>query len=165
MDEDDSIHAYTDGSCSRRNGEFPGGWAFIAIHGAREFIRYGYKFPTTVNEMELTAILRVLEFVRITKHPLIIYTDSEYSKNSLMKWCRGWAAQGWVTATGTPVKNKELIAEIVELLDKHRKVRNVNIVWIRGHSGNLKNEQADKYAGQAREDKSTNWTEKDASRV
>lgn len=159
MDPDDEIYAYTDGSSERSNREVPGGWAFVVGYGGREFTRWGYNPATNNNEMELTAILRVLQFVRKTPHRLHIRTDSDYSLKAITKWYYGWERQGWRTANGSPVKNLELIQHIIRLLVWHREFREVLVSYVKGHNGNVKNEYADKLASTARSTRSTNWDE------
>ena len=34
---------------------------------------------------------------------IVIFTDSEYSLNSLTKWYKNWENNGWLTSTGNPV--------------------------------------------------------------
>lgn len=41
--------------------------------------------------------------------------------------------------TGDPVKNKELLQEILAEAERHR----VSFQWVKGHAGNLYNERAD----------------------
>jgi ribonuclease HI len=141
MDRDNAVEVWTDGSCNI--ADRTGGWAFHAEYGTRKAQRHGFLSDTTVNVMELTAIRRALEFIRVTQHPMIIYTDSRYAQGVLS----GWRA----------VKNRELVEEILTLLESHRAVRSVEIKWIRGHCGHLNNERADLLAHEARVTRRTNW--------
>jgi ribonuclease HI len=151
----EAIEVFTDGSCSVK--DVSGGWAFVAKAGQRQENKYGHASETTVNKMELLAIQRALEFVSLNNTPLEIYTDSEYARKCLSLWHVKWTANGWVTANGVDVKNSEEIQDCLELLLAHRKYRKVTIHWVRGHSGHISNELADKLAHRARVEKITNW--------
>jgi len=54
-----------------------------------------------------------------TRHTdFTIITDSEYILNAMRNgWSQRWAATGWCTATGDPVKNKDLWDEVNNLLN------------------------------------------------
>lgn len=156
-DKHEIIRAFTDGSCNRNVKPSPGGWAFVAFFNGRIIQRFGCAADSTNNEMELTAILRVLEFVRFGPQTLRIWTDSAYARSALTKWHFGWAKQGWMTGTGTPVKNADVIRAAVECLALHSQFRRVEIKWLRGHSGHWHNEHADRLAGEARRSQSANW--------
>lgn len=156
----EAVLAWTDGSSSYKDTK--GGWAFkVCFRGVtREF--YGHRENTTNNVMELTAVLRVLQFVRpTTRQTLKITTDSQYVLNAITKWYIGWERDGWLTGTGSPVQNKELIQAIVAKLQEHRRFREVEILWCKGHSGNMDNEIVDRLAKRARLEKITNWTEQE----
>ena len=127
------MEVYTDGSCLGNPG--PGGWAAI---GPTFEISDGENH-TTNNIMEMTAVIRCLEHV--TTGLLTIYTDSCYVKNGVTKWVHGWKKNGWKTARGEPVKNKELWIRLDSLNDPR-----VTWKWVKAHNGNTMNERADKLA-------------------
>jgi ribonuclease HI len=64
---------------------------------------------------------------------IVVYTDSEYSKNCLTIWTAGWIRKGWITAGGTPVLNRDLIQEV---LDIQPSFRSTKYVYVRAHTGN-----------------------------
>lgn len=79
------------------------------------------KEPTN-NICELRAIKNI--FKTISENPdlfkeknVIICTDSQYSINCLTKWHTGWSKNGWKTAKGQEVKNKELLQQILKYSD------------------------------------------------
>jgi len=127
------MEIYTDGSCLGNPG--PGGWAVIGP----DFELSGSLGDTTNNAMELTAALRALE--HIGSADATIYTDSCYLKNGITKWVLNWKRNGWKTAAGQPVKNKELWCEIDRLNGVHVKWQ-----WVKAHNGHPFNEAADKLA-------------------
>ena len=109
----------------------------------------GNKFPSTNNEMELMAILEAINFINKNYNfgdEYIIYTDSNYSLQSVTKWCHNWINNGWKTSKKEPVSNKELIERIhYELIKKSY----IDIKKIKGHANNKWNDIADDLATEA----------------
>lgn len=132
----------TDGGCRPNPG--PGGYGVVARKGeVVTEINKGY-FHTTNNRMEMMAVIAALEeFGPGLKAD--IYTDSQYTINGT-KWMRGWARNGWRTyKTGEPIKNKDLWVILNDLLKKNK----IKFFWVKGHSGDVDNERADKLATEA----------------
>jgi ribonuclease HI len=71
-----------------------------------------------------------------------VYTDSEYVKNGITTWIKGWKNRGWRTADNKPVKNMELWQRLDALVAQHQ----VSWHWVRGHTGDPGNERADELA-------------------
>lgn len=131
----DTLYIFTDGSCYPNPG--PGGWGAVLIwNGSVKFL-YGGSADETNNSMELAAILGGLKARTDSNVPTILYTDSQYCVKIMTQWWRGWKAKGWKTGSGSPVKNKEYIQEILPL------THNVQFKWIKGHDGHALNEAAD----------------------
>ena len=141
---DGRIHIFTDGSASTHDGS--GGWGVLLIQGEREVRISGSKMETTVGEMEMMAVLEGLRKMVHFELPVIFYIDSQYVVKSITIWWRGWKHNGWITASGKPVKHVPLIQEILALSIEE----NVAFRWIKGHAGIWGNEEADKLAGGAR---------------
>lgn len=150
------ITAYTDGSSSRKQGT--GGWAFRILYRDQVHDRYGFAKDVTNNEMELIAVYHVLQFTKLTRHPLQILSDSQYVINSLSSWTHKWAASGWVNSMGEPVKNQHLLKPMYKLVDMHEQRRLLEFKWIEGHVGHLHNEFVDRLAHHARQTRTSNWT-------
>ncbi len=138
---DGKLEIYTDGGCHGNPG--PGGWAFIAVSSSGEKKNSGNEKHTTNNRMELTAVIKALEYVKSmgggNKSEVVIHTDSKYVKNGITSWIHNWVKNGWKTAAGKPVKNKELWTELKELSDQ----MNISWKWVKGHAGNPLNEACD----------------------
>ena len=81
---------------------------------------------TWSNEMELTAILKALEWVYENNTSAVIYTDSQLAINLIY--------------TRSPRNYVNLIFDIKQLLGES------NLTWVRGHAGNKQNERADALA-------------------
>ena len=140
------IFAYTDGACSGNPG--PGGWGVLLVardgtNVVREKELRGGEAMTTNNRMELTAAIRALEAL---SHPsqITVVTDSRYVKDGITKWITNWKRNNWMSASGDPVKNKELWERLDEMRSRHR----VNWEWIKGHRGHPENERSDELARQ-----------------
>jgi ribonuclease HI len=130
---------HTDGACSGNPG--PGGWGAILAYGTHVKELKGGEPHTTNNRMELMAAIAALGAL---KRPCVvdIHTDSEYLRNGIMTWLRGWKRNGWRTAENKPVKNVDLWQQLDVLAAKHR----VHWHWVRGHAGHALNERADQLA-------------------
>jgi ribonuclease HI len=140
---EDVLYIFTDGSVEPNPG--PGGWGVLLIwNGHRKALMGGGREETN-NTMELSAILHGL---RAITHdvPTKVFTDSQYSKNSITIWADGWEKRGWLKRDGEPVKNVKLIKNIRKLLRP-----SIEVHWVKGHAGHDFNEMADWLAGRGRD--------------
>ncbi|WP_343717416.1 ribonuclease HI, partial [Inquilinus sp.] len=96
---------------------------------------------TTNNRMELMAAIQALEAM---KRPVeaVLTTDSQYVRNGVMTWMKGWKARGWVTADRKPVKNVDLWQRLDAATVPHK----IRWEWTRGHAGHAENERVDELA-------------------
>lgn len=133
------IKIYTDGACSGNPG--PGGWGALIIDGDNETELCGGEDPTTNNRMELQA---AIEALRATTDggPVIVFTDSQYVKNGINSWIKGWKKNGWKNAAKKPVKNKDLWLDLDAAIEN----RSIEWRWVKGHAGDPGNERADALA-------------------
>lgn len=137
-----TIKIFTDGACSGNPGK--GGWgAFIQDNDNEKNIS-GNELKTTNNRMELTAVIRALEIYNKSEK-IEIFTDSKYVMQGITEWIKNWKINNWKTSQKKEVKNKDLWILLDEAAQKHEIAWN----WVKGHSGNYGNEQADKLATQA----------------
>lgn len=130
---------YTDGSCLGNPG--PGGWGIVVYFVDGSVFEMGDAEPeTTNNRMEMQAAIAALRVLAAAgqQEPIALYSDSEYLKNGVTKWVKGWKKKGWKTSEGKPVLNKDLW----ETLDELNTPR-VEWTYVRGHSGNEGNERCD----------------------
>lgn len=131
---------YTDGSCLR-NPDGPGGWAAVILNGKTGEVRELHEGSpsTTNNRMELSAAIGALSAIEANSS-VALYTDSQYMKNAFTRhWLDNWKRNGWKTAKGTDVLNKDLWLELDALFQKHQ----VSFHWVKGHAGNSYNERCD----------------------
>ncbi|CAA7268070.1 unnamed protein product [Cyclocybe aegerita] len=141
---------YSDGAC-KGNGKV-GSVAGVGVWwGPNDTRNIAERCPgdQTNNRAELIAILRVFETTPVSKTPLIIKTDSQYSINCFQHWVKKWVGKGWKTASGEPVKN----AGIIRCIAKHFEIRaksgqKLSLQYVKGHSGDVGNDGADAMANQ-----------------
>jgi ribonuclease HI len=131
------IDVYTDGACAGNPG--PGGWGVLIIEGGKRRELFGGDPATTNNRMEMTA---AIEALKSTTGPIRLHTDSQYLKNGITAWIKGWKRNGWKTADRKPVKNQDLW----RMLDQATEGRKIDWRWVRGHDGHPENERADALA-------------------
>lgn len=140
---------YTDGACSGNPG--PGGWGtLIEFADGQRHELGGGDAKTTNNRMEMQAAIAALEFLSsasINSGAIILHTDSEYLKNGITKWIKGWKRKGWKTSSGKPVLNKDLWQQL-DQLSHTLTAEQIDIDWryVRGHTGNPGNERCDEIA-------------------
>ena len=120
------ITIYTDGACLGNPG--PGGWgAVITGDGIKRSV-HGSNPHTTNNRMEIMAVVEGLRNIS-DKSEVAVFSDSTYVINTMTKnWKRN--------------KNKDLW----DLLDQEVTSRAVSWHWVKGHSGDPLNEEADRLA-------------------
>ncbi|NET49957.1 MAG: ribonuclease HI, partial [Merismopedia sp. SIO2A8] len=107
---------YTDGACSGNPG--PGGWGTLIYFTDQSLYEMGgSEANSTNNRMELQAAIQALKVFRASgqTETVTLYTDSEYVKNGITKWIKGWKKKGWKTSQGKPVLNQDLWEILDEL--------------------------------------------------
>jgi ribonuclease HI len=132
---------FTDGACLGNPGR--GGWAWAE---SRSRYESGFDAHTTNQRMELLAVVRALE---ANPGPLSIVSDSTYVVNCFKQgWWRRWRAKGWRNVRGEPVANQDLWRPLVEQVVELR-AGEVQLSWIKGHSGDPMNDLVDQLAVEA----------------
>lgn len=137
------VQLITDGACLGNPG--PGGWACILRFGEKKKELFGSAPHTTNNRMEITA---AIEGLRALREPceVEVVTDSEYLKNGITTWIKGWKRNGWKTASKKPVVNQDLWMELDELVTKHH---HIHWTWTKGHADHPDNNRCDELATRA----------------
>lgn len=134
-----------DGACTN-NGQvdcISSGAAFISIYSvyANElyftdsYTKSTFEVGSTNQRGELLGLICALEEVIKQWLPAQIITDSEYLFNAMVKnWLVGWKNKDWITATGTPVKNKDLWLKIADMLEQcENKKVSLTFYHLKGH--------------------------------
>ncbi len=130
---------YTDGSFHSKTK--CGGYASI-VKETHEIV-CGNDINTTNNKMELQAVIRGLAHLP-DNSKVTVHSDSQYVINAFNKrWINNWKKNGWKTASGQDVKNKEEWETLAAQKERHKQVK---FVWVKGHNGDHYNEAADDLA-------------------
>jgi len=139
------VQLITDGACKGNPGR--GGWACILRFGEYKRELYGSSPHTTNNRMELAAAIEGLKRLK-EQCSVEIITDSEYVKNGMTSWVRGWKKNGWKTAAKKPVVNQDLWMMLDELVSSHQ----ISWTWTKGHASHSDNNRCDELASRAAEE-------------
>ncbi len=168
MDEKKIFHAFTDGSCVPNPGKGGWGWVFYVHFNDSTTIRFkhsGCKKNSTNNEMELTAMLECFQSLSKRNKPykVIIHSDSEYVLKGLVDGgnglvgthvrgrCHGWGLNDWKTKKGERA-NKLLWQKTCQECKRcYKDGIELELKWVKGHSGSEGNDLADTLAKEARE--------------
>ncbi|KAJ9095085.1 hypothetical protein QFC20_006735 [Naganishia adeliensis] len=143
-----SLVVYTDGS-SRGNGQrgaTAGSGIWWADKGHARTLNLAERLPgqlQTNNRAELLAIIRALESCPFPQLPLEIRTDSQYSIACITQYLPSWIKNNFVSTSGQPVKNKDMIVHLLALLNQRGPKNGVRFVHVRAHRGEVGNEDAD----------------------
>ncbi|MDD6431788.1 MAG: ribonuclease H family protein [Lactobacillaceae bacterium] len=147
-----AIRLYTDGG-SRNHGNKRGqhvksddkaAWAYLIEYRQQRITGTGGEFGATNNKMEVTALIKALEYLidhHLNNETILATLDSHYVLDPIMKgWLYGWNRRGWVTASGSPVANRELWQTVLHLLPQFSQLR---FSWTKGHAINQGNNTVD----------------------
>jgi ribonuclease HI len=122
------IVIYTDGSCNTKIKI--GAWAAILLFPGEKILLKGVEYNTTNNRMELTAVLKAIEYIE-EKHfdSLIhIFTDSQYAlriperKEKLKK-------NQFLTKKGSPIQNIDLVKDLILKIESH----SISFIKVKAH--------------------------------
>jgi ribonuclease HI len=134
------IIIHTDGSCETQTRL--GGWAAVLQCGEHQRVLQGSATDTTVNAMELTAVIEALKALKQAGSSVQLFSDSNYVVRGVNEWLADWIKRGWKNARGEQVANLDLWQQLQKLLEQHT----VKLTWIpRGQNG-----QTDELAQSAR---------------
>lgn len=141
---------YTDGSSKGNPG--PGGYGVVVVDDNDQLLDcYSHQEPhTTNNRQELKAIIYAMLKYGVPRkkiefgEPLpVVYSDSAYAIGTLTEWAFNWKMFGWKKNDFTEPKNIDLVQGYFEWYDKDYRI---DLKKVKGHSGILWNEVADKLA-------------------
>lgn len=140
----DAINIFTDGSCLGNPG--PGGFGVILKYkDVYKELSGGFK-NTTNNRMELLAVIKALEAIKLPCK-INIHTDSQYVCKAITNgWLKNWKNNNWKNSQNKAVKNKDLWEKLDRQLITFTEL---TFVWVKGHDGHKENERCDVLAKQA----------------
>jgi ribonuclease HI len=135
------ITIYTDGAAKGNPG--PGGYGVVLKYRHhRKELAEGFRL-TTNNRMELLAVIRGLQEIKVRDIPVTIYSDSKYVVDAVEKgWLWGWQKSGFKNK-----KNPDLWRQFIPLYVRFKP----KFFWVKGHNGNIENERCDQLAVAAAE--------------
>ena len=132
---------YTDGACAPTNPG-PAGYAVVAVHDDNSITTHSECFyRSTNNRMELMAVIKAIELFA-PHYPLDIFTDSMYVVYVVNSKKMKGNDPGYIQKK----PNSDLLMTMFSLLKIHS---NINVSWVRGHSGDTYNELADRLSYEA----------------
>lgn len=141
-DDECKLNIWTDGA-SRGNGQL-GARAGLGVYfGPSDPRNISERLPgepQTNQRAELMAIQRALEVVPDAQD-ILIYSDSQYSIKCLTIWSINWRKNHWKTSTGQDVKNRDIVEEVVRLIQERK--GKTDFKWVKGHAMDEGNEAAD----------------------
>ena len=104
--------------------------------------------PVTNNIAELKACIKAIEIINDSVFSnydkIIVYTDSEYTINSITKWAPNWKKNNWKRKSGTKmvdIKNKDLIEKLYNLYNLYT----VELRHVRAHKSEPLNKESEDY--------------------
>jgi len=116
-----AIVAFCDGS-ALRNGRADCTAAYAALfphHPEWDDVEVLGDAHASSNGAEYSAALAVMRRAAAADpngiRPVIIFTDSELLVNTMYLYIGKWLRNGWINANGNPVKNRDLIEEILNV--------------------------------------------------
>ena len=135
------IKIYTDGACSNnQSNENKGGYGAILFkQGEQPLTLNGGFRNTTNNRMELKAAIEALKRIH-SSSPVTVYTDSQYVVKGITEWIPNWIAKGKIE------KNGDLWMELYKIV---MTFQDIQFMHVKGHNGNIYNEEADRLATMA----------------
>lgn len=137
------IFLYTDGAAKGNPGN--GGYGVVLKAGQHyKELSEGYRL-TTNNRMELLAVIKGLEEIKLKDAEVIVFSDSKYVVEAVEKgWLFNWLKTGFKNK-----KNKDLWIRFLNVYRRHQ----VKFHWIKGHNGHPENERCDRLAVAASEER------------
>lgn len=123
------IEIYTDGSCY--NKRRIGAWVAILFIDGEKIVLSDLETDTTNNRMELTAVIKAIEYVR-DKHPaattIKVVSDSQYVIGLARRKTK-FLFTDFKTKKGNDIRNVDLVKQLLEL----HEVIDVEYVKIKAH--------------------------------
>jgi ribonuclease HI len=139
-----TMKIYADGGCRGNGHPWAIGAAAIAFKSQTGTYYNSWTLslpsdpPPTNQRAEITAIILALEqalerYEELNTNPWLdvtIYSDSKYVVNCMTDFIYKWTGNGWTTAAGYEVANRDLLEKASDLDDRLREEGDVTYVWI-----------------------------------
>jgi ribonuclease HI len=95
-----------------------GGWGVVIVNGSNQQELSGRERNSSENQLLLIAAAAALEILPAPT-TIAVHTASEYLQKGMSQWIKGWIKKGWRTASGEPVKNRELWERLQVAAERH----------------------------------------------
>lgn len=142
--DDEYVTVFTDGASSCNGQE--GAKAGIGVYwGPDNPLNTSMRLPgrQTNNRAEIFAAVHALRQAKqLGMKNIRLYTDSKFVIDGINVWIKNWKKKDWKNANGKPVINKDDFMA----LDNACQGLNVDWCYVKGHSNNPGNNEADKLA-------------------
>lgn len=136
-----NITIWTDGSCLKNPGV--GGWGCIIDTNDYEYEISSSCANTTNNQMELTAIIRGLEYIdRLPNdyiYAITIMSDSNYCVCGINDWINKWVRE----KNPSQRLNWNLWKKLYELKTSLNETHSLEFKWVKAHSSSVMNNRVD----------------------
>ena len=139
----DYIKVWTDGACPYNQSQkraYAGIGVYFGPDDPRNLSEPLTGTKQTNQRAELMAIIRAME--QCPNANMYIYSDSTYSIKGATEWMKNWKRNGWKKQNGDEILNMDLW----EKMDAQMQSRKILFRWVKGHSEDEGNIQADKLA-------------------
>lgn len=138
------VEVYSDGSA--QTIKTPGGWGYVVVvNGSKELSGSGCTPNATNNDMELQAAIEGLKAAKdmIYRNPMLFNIDSTVTLVGDSQIVLGWITGKY------EFKQSDKLDKYKELMQLANQLR-IQTRWVKGHDGNLFNEECDRLANEAR---------------
>ena len=100
----------------------------------------------TNNIAELKACIKAIDFLInqpdfSNNNHIHIYTDSEYTINCIVKWCKSWEKNGWINKKKEAISNKDLIIILYNYYKKYK----IKFIHVKAHKSQPKDTSSIEY--------------------
>jgi ribonuclease HI len=112
LDDTAAIHIFA--AASYLGKQNSGGWGVVLRYREATKTLSGHATDTSANRMHLTAAIAGLQALKKVQ-PIHFYTGSDYLRDGMTRWVKGWQRQQWQTKSGKAVSNQDLWQELVAL--------------------------------------------------
>lgn len=96
----------------KRKTGFQAGWALHFLDPEFAHLDESARLSGPVqsgNRAEFTAMIRAIELCPKDRRRLLTRSANDYCVKSINRWIKEWRKNGWLTKSGEPVKNQDLI--------------------------------------------------------
>lgn len=138
--QDQTITIYTDGACFNNGKENARCGSGIWVSPNSQY-NAALRIPGNEQSNQIGEVAAVIHAAATipTFFPMIIMTDSRYVIDGLTEHLENWENRGWIG-----IKNAAFFKKAVYLLRKRSAP--TTFKWVKGHNGDLGNEQSDRLA-------------------